>query len=530
MVSEAIFDTISRLLSSHAIDSKLLNENEIYLQVKLESVRDVCTNLYNNIDCVLIDLFGSDTSEIDNNITIYYTFAVRSSNTLINIYIKLDKNNEMHIDSISKEIPAANLYEREIQDMFGVVFNDLFDKRELVHHGNFPLKVHPLRKDFKVNTRLDFEKRDQIYTTITGKGVFEVAVGPVHAGIIEPGHFRFSVAGEPIINIEAKLYYTHRGLEKLSENENYMKVLLISERISGDETYTNSLAYCQALEKINSITYLPERALYSRVIFAELERICSHIGDISGLCVDTGYIFANGQFAMMRRWIQLLCEQLTGSRFLRNANKPGGLRRDFIRNNDKIIIECLNKLDKEFKETVSMIKNNGMFIDRVEHTGVLSNTIAIDLNAVGPGGRASGVNTDVRKEFPYAAYSKLKFNVPQHTNCDVNCRMNVKIEEVVESIDIIRQALEKMPEEGPIAINIGSLKPYTCAFGMTESPRGENVHFVMTGESDTILRYKVRTPSFCNWPALCHAVNTNTLTDFPLINKSFNLSYAGNDL
>jgi len=530
MISEAIFETINKLLSPHAIKSKLLNENEIYSEVNLSTVKDDCINIYTNIDCVLLNLFGNDTSEIDKSITVYYTFAVRSSNTLITIYVRLDKNGSKQIDSISKEIPAAALYEREIQDMFGVVFVDLVDNRELVHHGNFPLNVYPLDKDFKVNTRLDFQKREQKYTSISGTGVFEVAVGPVHAGIIEPGHFRFSVAGEPIINIEAKLYYTHRGIEKIAENENYMKVLLISERISGDETYTNSLAYCQAIEKINGITYLPERVIYSRVIFAELERICSHIGDIAGLCVDTGYIFANGQFGMMRRWIQQLCEQLTGSRFLRNANKPGGLRRDFIRNNEKIILECLNKLDKEFNETVSIIKNNGMFIDRVEHTGILKNSIAVDLNAVGPAGRASGIKTDVRKEFPYAAYSTLKFNIPEHGNCDVNCRMNVKIGEVIESISIIRQALEKMPEEGAIAIDIGDLEPYSYAFGMTEAPRGENVHFVMTGKNNTIMRYKVRTPSFCNWPALCHAVKTNTLTDFPLINKSFNLSYAGNDL
>ncbi len=233
---------------------------------------------------------------------------------------------------------------------------------------------------------------------------------------------------------------------------------------------------------------------------------------------------------MLRRWILILCEQLTGSRFLRNSNKPGGLRRDFIRSNEKIIHECMDKLEKEFAETVTIIKNNGMFIDRVEHTGILTNEMAVDLNVVGPGGRASGIKTDVRKEFPYAAYRKLKFNIPEHSNCDVNCRMNVKIEEVQESISLIRQALEKMPEEGTVAVEIGELKPHSFAFGMTEAPRGENVHFVMTGENNTILRYKVRTPSFCNWPALCHAVKTNTLTDFPLINKSFNLSYAGNDL
>lgn len=530
MISEAIFETINRLLGSYIIESSLLNENEIYTEVAPLNVKQACLNIYENIDCVLIDLFGSDTFPAEDKIVVYYTFAVRSSNTLITICSKLEKDNSDRLASIGREIPSAMLYEREVRDMYGVEFSDLLDSRELVHHGNFPLNVHPLKKEFKANTRLDFEKREQEFASITGTGVFEVPVGPVHAGIIEPGHFRFSVAGEPIINLEAKLYYVHRGLEKLSENENYMKVLLFSERISGDETFTNSLAYCHAIEKINEITYLPERALYSRVIFAELERICGHVGDIQGLCVDTAFVFAAGQFGMLRRWIQLVCEQLTGSRFLRNTNKPGGLRRDFIRNNEKIILECMSKLEKEFNETVNIIKANGMFIDRVEHTGTLSNTIAVDLNAVGPAGRASGIRTDVRREFPYAAYQKLKFNIPEHNNCDVNCRMNVKIEEVIESISLIRQALEKMPEEGPVSIDIGSLRPNSFAFGMTEAPRGENIHFVMTGEDNAILRYKVRTPSFCNWPVLCHAVRTNTLTDFPLVNKSFNLSYAGNDL
>ncbi|HEX2925099.1 MAG TPA: NADH-quinone oxidoreductase subunit C [Ruminiclostridium sp.] len=530
MVSEAIMDTIKRILSSHVLDSNLLNDNEVYICVSPSTVKEDCINIYKNIECVLVDLFANDTTPIDNKLTVYYTFAVRSSNTLIILYLKLETGNTLMIDSIAPEVPAAGLYEREIHDMYGIKFKGIPDSRELVHHGNFPLDVHPLRKDFKAKTHLPFEKRELEFASITGTGVFEVPVGPVHAGIIEPGHFRFSVAGEPIINLEAKLYYVHRGLEKLCENQDFMKVLLFSERISGDETYSNSLAYCQAIEKINGITYISERAAFSRVIFSELERICGHIGDISGLCVDTAYIFPSGQFAMMRRWIQLLNEQLTGSRFLRNTNKPGGLRRDFIRNNEKIILECINKLDKEFRETVAIIKNNGMFIDRVEHTGILKNSIAVDLNAVGPGGRASGIKTDVRKEFPYAAYSKVKFSVPEHGNCDVNCRMNVKIEEVIESISIIRQALEKMPEEGPIAVKVGNLKPYAFAFGMTEAPRGENIHFVMTGENNTIFRYKVRTPSFCNWPVLCHAVKTNTLTDFPLINKSFNLSYAGNDL
>ncbi len=529
MISEAILDTINRLLASCVIESNLLNENEIYTEIAPEGIKQACINVFSNIDCVLTNLFGNDLSESDN-LVVYYTFSVRSSNTLITLLTRIDKKQKIELPTLSDLIPSAAFYEREIQDLYGVRFADNPDGRELVLHGNFPRNVNPLRKDFKANTRLAYEKHEDKMTSISGSGVFEVPVGPVHAGIIEPGHFRFSVAGEPIINLEAKLYYVHRGLEKLSENESYMKVLLFSERISGDETFTNSLAYCQAIEKLSGVNYLPEWAIYSRVVFAELERICAHLGDISGLCVDTAYLFPAAQFAMMRRWIQLLCEQLTGSRFLRNTNKPGGLRREFICNNEKIILECMLKLEKEFNDTVKIIKNSGMFIDRVEHTGILRKEIAQDLNAVGPAARASGINTDVRKEFPYAAYDKLKFSVPQHSYSDVNCRMNVKIEEIIEAISLIRQALERMPEEGSVWVAVDELRPYSFAYGMTEAPRGENIHFVMTGENNTILRYKVRTPSFCNWPALCHAVRTNTLTDFPLINKSFNLSYAGNDL
>lgn len=530
MIAEAILETLKRLLSSNIIDNAILNENEVYIDIVPESVRASNVNVFTNIDCVLVSLFAVDASVINNTMDVYYTYSVRSSATLFTLRAKLALCENIVLDSIARDIPAAALYEREIQDMFGIKFIDIPDGRELVHHGNINTNIHPLKKDYDAHQKPEFIKRKQEFINISGTGVFEVPVGPVHAGIIEPGHFRFSVAGEPIINIEGKLYYVHKGTEKLSENEHYMKVLLFSERISGDESFSNSLAFCQALEKINGITYIPERASYSRVIFSELERIYNHLGDIAGICVDVAYIFANGQFAMMRRWIQLLNEQLTGSRFLRNTNKPGGIRRDFIHSNEKIIIECLDKLHKEFTDTVNVVKRNSMLIDRVENTGVLTNRIAIDLNAVGPGGRASGITSDVRKEFPYEAYSKLKFEVPKHSNGDVNCRMNVKIEEVFESISLIRQCLDKMPEEGSISTETLHFEPYRYAFGMTESPRGENIHFVMTGENDTIYRYKIRTPSFCNWPVLCHAVRTNTLTDFPLVNKSFNLSYSGNDL
>jgi Ni,Fe-hydrogenase III large subunit len=189
----------------------------------------------------------------------------------------------------------------------------------------------------------------------------------------------------------------------------------------------------------------------------------------------------------------------------------------------------MDRILKELADTSDIIKSNSLFVDRIENTGILKNSIAVDTNASGPAGRASGIDYDVRRDFPYEAYKDLSFNVPVYSGGDVSCRMNVKLEECFESIGIIRKVIESL-KSGEVAAPIGNVEPYKFALGYTESPRGENMHYVMTGENNTIFRYKVRTPSFCNWPALCHAVKGNIVPDFPLINKSFNLSYAGNDL
>jgi len=526
---EKIIEMLSKNLFIEIKSLNRLNDNEIYIEILHNNLNKVCNFIYHSIDCSLISLFANDERDIDGNFAIYYTFSIKKAATIVVIKTKI-KDPLTGIPSVSADIPAASLYEREIRDMYGIYFEGMPDDRELVFHENWPEKSFPLRKDFSSSERPPFVDRKQDFVKIGGTGVFEIPVGPVHAGIIEPGHFRFSVAGEPIINLEAKLYYVHKGIEKLSENQSFKKVLFISERISGDESFSNSLAYCLAIEKIGSLINIPERANFSRTIFCELERIYNHLGDISGICVDVGFGFASSQFAMMRRWFQMLNETLTGSRFLRSVNIPGGIRKDFIKSKESLIISEVNKLEKEFNETVAIIKNNSLFIDRVENTGVVKLLTASDLNAVGPAGRANGIEGDVRVNFPYAAYKHIKANLIIHGNGDVNCRMNVKIEEVIESIRIIKEALEIMPVDGSINESIENIEPYKYAFGLTESPRGENCHWVMSGEKNTIFRYKIRTPSFCNWPVLCHAVRGNIIPDFPLINKSFNLSYSGNDL
>jgi len=511
---------------NHILQSATVR-NELYLDVDSSGIREICSWLGNELGCTLISLFAMDERENKGHFTVYYTFAERSSGLLIVLTVAVESSHGS-FPSISAKVPAAALYEREIQDLFGLHPLGHPDPKRLVFHGNWPENNHPLRKDFPLSCRPGFADEKMEFKTINGEGVFEIPVGPVHAGIIEPGHFRFSLAGEPILNLEAQLYFVHKGIEKLCEGKSVEQCFYISERISGDETFTNSLAYCQAIEKIAGIT-VPDRAEYTRVLFAELERLTSHLGDLAGVCLDVAYGFAAFQFRMMRGWAYRVADELCGMRFLRSVNKPGGIRIDFVEGKEDTLMVLLKEIKKELEDTSEIVLHNSLFIDRVENTGILKNKIAVDLNASGPGGRASGIPYDVRKSFPYAAYGSLDFQVPVQNDGDVSSRVKGKLAECFQSISLMLQVLEKMPS-GEIKTELGTLEPYRSAFGITEAPRGENVHFIMIGENQTLLRYKVRTPSFCNWPALCHAVKGNVVPDFPLINKSFNLSYAGNDL
>ncbi len=510
-----------------AIKNTIQKNNELYVEIINLKFYEACLYAGKELGYNLVSMFANDERNLSGFFSLYCVFSDRANNLFLIFKTLLDPENP-EFKSISGEIYAAASYEREINDMYGIKAMGHPGLKRLVFHGNWPLEVYPLRKDFNGKTRPEFEKLPTSFTKVGGKGVYEIPVGPVHAGIIEPGHFRFSVAGEPIINLEAQLYYVHKGIEKLSEGMSIEKCFYLSERISGDETFSNSLAFCQAVERAAGIK-VPERAEYIRVIFAETERLTSHLGDLTGICQDVAYGFASYQFNMLRNWAYQLADVLCGARFLRSVNKPGGVRKEFVKGKEEQIIGQLNKIEKELKDTVNIIKSNSLFIDRVENTGVLQNKIAKDLNAVGPAGRASGICHDVRRDLPYAAYDRLQFTVPEHANGDVNCRMNVKIEETIEAVNLIRNAIETMPE-GKVYEPLGQIEPYTYSLGYTESPRGENIHWIMTGENNTIFRYKIRTASFCNWPALCYAVRGNIVPDFPLINKSFNLSYAGNDL
>ncbi|AHM55988.1 formate hydrogenlyase subunit 5 [Peptoclostridium acidaminophilum DSM 3953] len=525
---EDIIEELRAGFGESCLNYNIVHENEMRIGVNEVDVRRMAELLCRDKGMKLACMFASDETLLPSGeFAIYYVFADAERGAFIIARMAVDSE-KMSYPSVSDFIHSASFYEREIHDLFGIKAEGNESLKPMVFHGNWPEGEYPLRKTYDRSRKPAFASRRQEFMKVKGEGVYEIPVGPVHAGIIEPGHFRFSVAGEPIINLEAQLYFVHKGIEKMCEGMDFKKCFYVSERISGDETFSNALAYCQAVEKIAGVQ-IPRRAQITRVIFAELERLTSHLGDIGGVCLDIGYGFATFQFRMMRGWTYQLVEAVCTSRFLRSVNTPGGVRKDFLEGNEKRIIEMMIKIEKELLETIDIIKAKSLYIDRVENTGTLKKKTAIDLNATGPAGRASGVHYDVRKSFPYEAYGDMEFEVSMHNNGDVNCRLNVKLEECIQSIKLIMQGIN-MLESGSMCSKIDFLPPYVSALGYTESPRGENIHWIMSGENNDIYRYKVRTPSFCNWPALCEAVRGNIVPDFPIINKSFNLSYAGNDL
>lgn len=531
---DELLKQITKINKQTGIETEIryLNDNEIYLNTTTINLRKVNMLLNRSHRLPLVNLFANDEIKLNGHFTLYYTYAQHKLNKFIIVTVPIAPE-EPNFPSITPITPAADKYEREIRDLFALEPLDHPNPTDLIYHNNWANHPPHLHKSVTDLSQPPLPEAKDVpapeLTTFSDTDTYQIPVGPIHAGVIEPGHFRFTVAGEPIINLQTKMHYTHKGTEKIAEQMNIHQAFYLSERISGDETFANSLAYSLAIEKIAQVE-VPLRAKQQRIILAELERIISHFGDLSGIAGDTANLFLASQFNMLRIWSYNLAHYLTNTRFLRSTNKLGGVRRDFLVGKEKGAIEQLHAIRKEIIDTTDMANNDSMFLDRLESTGVLYSHVAYDLNATGIAGRASGLDYDVRKNHPYSAYDSFKFATHNLDCGDVSCRFNIRLKEALTSVNLMLNVIENMAD-GALSVELPQTLPaYSHAYGITEAARGENMHWVMVGENNMIYRYKIRTPSYCNWMAVPYAVNTNLVPDFPLINKSFNLSYSGNDL
>jgi len=502
----------------------IVRSREIHAEIDRRDARQLAELLRAGYGAELRLMVAVDRRSDVDRFEVHYLFAQPKENWFLEAETWLSPHDPAVYSLGTFHYPASR-FEREIADLFGIPALDHPDPRPLVRHAFWPTDYFPLRKDVGAREFQD-DGRPFPFTEVAGEGVYEIPVGPVHAGVIEPGHFRFSVVGETIVDMKARLYWTHKGIEKLFEGRAPATGVELAERVSGDTAVGHALTFCQALEAASG-TEVPARAQHLRVVLLELERLYNHVADFGMIANDTGFPVAHSHCFRIRERLLRLNKRLTGHRLLRSAIIPGGVRTDLPRDFD-LSAEVADAL-RDFDEIVSLTLRNTLVIDRLEGTGRLTERTARDHGVLGYVARASGIDSDVRRDHPFAAYDRLSFRVPVFSDGDVRARALVRVEETRESLSLIRQAVAALPE-GALAAPLRRLPAWEPAFALVEGWRGAILHWVMADNEGRLSRVKILDPSFLNWPSLSHALLRNIVPDFPLCNKSFNQSYAGNDL
>ena len=429
--------------------------------------------------------------------------------------------------------PAANRPERHMQDMFGVLFSNHPDHRRWTRHQAWSEEDYPLRKNFPASnekSKTVEPATDHHYNFFQAQGaaVYEIPVGPIHAGIIEPGHFRFQAVGERVLNLEERLGYVHKGIEKIAEGRDPAGLTKLAGRISGDTTLAHSWAACMAMERAAKLK-IPARAEYIRALLAERERVANHLGDIGAVCNDVGFAFAFIQFGRLREIWQRTNMEMFHHRMLMDVMIPGGVKYDLQGAQINELQQQHTDLKAEVTELMEILDNNTSLEDRLLNTGVLSPELAEKLGVLGYVGKASGIDYDVRRDHVYAPYGQLTVESPCYQYGDVASRVRVRADEIFQSLKLMDEMLTKMPE-GEISIQWKQPLAGAEGIGIVEGWRGEIISFVRFDDAGRISRFYSRDPSWLNWPAIEQLIHGNIVPDFPVCNKSVNGSYSGHDL
>jgi len=498
--------------------------DEAHIEVAPEDFKKACLFAHQKTGSPVAALFAEDARAARNCFFVRCVFASRGEGKWLIVSAGLNGQSP-EFDSLANDIFSASLFEREISEMFGINRRGAFDSRRLrLHPETWPEGFYPLRKDFSPPGKNCVTGKAYPFRRVEGGGVFEVPVGPVHAGIIAPGHFRFSSAGEPVLNLEIRLGFTHRGVEKLLEGKTAEAALPFSELVDGEAAFAHSLAFSNAVERIRGVK-IPEEQQLARGILLEIERLYNHAADLGGLATDVGFSFPAACASVIKENILSLNEKLTGSRYLKNFNRIGGV----LPLPAAAKLEAvLSEAERDFRSLKKMLYGSVSFMDRVEETGILSHKTAVELGVSGPAARASGIAADLRMDFS-PLYKNAGFKPAKQERGDVLARLNVRVQEFEESVRLIRKFSDMLKTGTAAKISAGEPKS-GCALGCAESWRGPILYWVRLGENGLVERCKITDPSFNNWEALAQAVPGNIIPDFPLCNKSFNLSYPGNDL
>jgi Ni,Fe-hydrogenase III large subunit/Ni,Fe-hydrogenase III component G len=453
--------------------------------------------------------------------------ALATSSGLALITIPLAKERPEY-PGIEEMFPAANRMQRAAFDLIGIVAQGSTDRRPWLRHAAWSANAFPLRNDFNAVRDHEAGVDRYAFVTVAGDGVHEIPVGPVHAGTIEPGHFRFSIIGERVLRLEERLGYKHKGIEKRFAGMTLAEGARLAARASGDSTVAYGWAYAMAVEGLCHIA-LPTRALWLRALLLERERIANHLGDLGFIGNDAGLSFGLSQFSLLKENMLRLNAAVFGHRYLMDAIVPGGVACDIAQGG---MAQMLVEAD-ELEKTVALLRHiydeHSGLQDRLLDCGTVSPSLAAQLGLCGLAGRASGQALDLRVHFPPEPYDRLDVCMAESQAGDVAARVAVRFEEIFESLRLVRKIIELMPLGG-VRATLSAIPPNASGIGWIEGWRGDVLVAIETAADGRIARCHPHDPSWQNWPLIEHAVINNIVPDFPLINKSFNLSYSGQDL
>lgn len=426
-------------------------------------------------------------------------------------------------ESLTKDLPQAHLFEREIAEQWAIQPAGHPWLKPLRYHSNYRAAAD-IWKDIASKTI----PGEYPFYAVEGEEVHEVGVGPVHAGIIEPGHFRFQCHGEEILHLEIQLGYQHRGIEPLMAGTDLKRSMLLSESIAGDTAIGHSTAFCEVVESLTGCV-IPARAQAIRAVALELERLANHIGDLGALGMDAGFLPTSAYFGRMRGDYLNLLLALTGNRFGKGLCRPGGVLFDIdVRMADDFCFK-LRKYKQEFQDVSDLLFTRPSVLARFEGVGMIALKDAKEIGLVGPAGRASQLECDVRINYSSGMWQFHHVPISLGATGDVYARALVRRQEVLRSLEFLLRVLPSMPT-GEIFVRPGPMKPDTLCVSLVEGWRGEIMHVGISDARGGFARYKIKDPSFHNWFGLAYAMRGQEISDFPLCNKSFNLSYSGHDL
>ena len=427
---------------------------------------------------------------------------------------------QMRFPSVARRHPPAGRLERAVHDLFGLEPENAPDHRPWLDHGRWG-EQYPLAEYSVSATATPYE-----FLRAEGESLHQIAVGPVHAGIIEPGHFRFHANGETIVRLEARLGYTHKGVEGLMQGAELDRAAKLASRVSGDSTVAYSIAFARAVESAVGLE-IPKRAHWLRALMAELERLANHFGDIGAICNDASFALMHAHCAVLRERVLRASDACFGHRLMRDCVVPGGIAIDLNPKNIAVLRTLLTEIGLRFPALIELYDNTASLQDRTVSTGILKPELARQFGAGGYVGRASGRTFDVRRSLPYPPYDQLDFKVPGLSEGDVNARVWIRIREVEQSVSLIDQILARIPDgeaHADLPVQGGE------GIALVEGFRGDILVSVRLDDKGKVARCHLRDPSWFQWPLLEAVIEGNIVADFPICNKSFNCSYSGHDL